>query len=381
MIALGPDAGNPGHWFVDGAELDDAGLASYGAGELYVNLHTPINPGGEIRGQIAPPPVEVLFSNMAGDQEVPAVATAASGIAASTINRDTGALTLHVNAAGADTATASHIHTASAGQNGPVLIGLQQDAGNPGHWSLTGELLDSDSLGDYKAGQLYVNLHTPANPGGEIRSQIMPPDAANFDNADPVVNLASPGSPVSDTVTLTADASDNQGVVEVRFLVDGSLIASDTSAPYSVDWLTTTVPNGDVTLTAEAEDAAGNVGVSADVVVTVQNAAPVTLSMIQTQVFTPTCSGCHSGPTSSALPSGMNLSSTAASFAALVNVASLQVSTLNRVTPSDTANSYLIQKLEGTAAMGVRMPQGGPFLDQATMDMIKQWINDGAPNN
>ena len=381
VIALGPDAGDPGHWFVDGAQLDDASLASYRTGELYVNLHTPINPGGEIRGQIAPPPVEVLFSNMTGDQEVPAVATAASGIAATTVNRDTGALTVHVNASGGDTATASHIHTASAGQNGPVLIGLQQDSGNPGHWSLTGALLDSDSLGDYKAGQLYVNVHTPANPGGEIRGQIMPPDAADFDNIDPVVNLASPGSPVSDTVTLTADASDNQGVVEVRFLVDGSLIASDTTAPYSVEWTTTAVANGDVTLTAEAEDAAGNVGSSPDVVVNVQNAAAVTLSMIQAQVFTPTCSGCHSGPTSSSLPSGMDLSSTANSFAALVNVSSLQVNTLNRVTPGDTANSYLIQKLEGTAAGGVRMPQGGPFLDQATMDMIKQWINDGAPNN
>ena len=381
QVALGPDAGDPGHWFVEGAQLDAAGLTSYRAGQLYVNLHTPINPGGEIRGQIAPPPIEVLFSSMTGDQEVPAVTTAASGIAASTVNRTTGALTLHVNATGADGATASHIHTASTGQNGPVLIGLQQDAGNLGHWSLSDASLDSASLGDYKAGQLYVNLHTPTNPGGEIRGQIMPPDAANFDNIDPVVSLTSPGSPVSDTVTLAADASDNQGVVEVRFLVDGSLIDTDTTAPYSVDWVTTTVANGDVTLTAEAEDAAGNVGVSADVVVTVQNTAPVTLSMIQSQVFTQSCAGCHSGPTSGSLPSGMDLSSTANSFAALVNVTSLQVNTLNRVTPGDTANSYLIQKLEGTAAVGVRMPQGGPFLDQATMDMIKQWINDGAPNN
>ena len=54
---------------------------------------------------------------------------------------------------------------------------------------------------------------------------------------------------------------------------------------------------------------------------------------------------------------------------------------LDRVTPNDTANSYLIQKLKGTQAVGGRMPQGGPFFDQATMDMIKEWINDGAPNN
>jgi mono/diheme cytochrome c family protein len=381
QIGLVQDGGDPGHWSAEGAQLDEASLDSYRAGQLYVNLHTPANPAGEIRGQIAPAPIEVLFSDMTGDQEVPPVATAASGIAASTVNRDTGALTLHVNASGADTATASHIHTASAGQNGPVLIGLQQDAMNLGHWSLDGETLDSDSLGDYKAGQLYVNLHTPANPGGEIRGQVMPPDAAEFDNIDPLITLTSPGSPVSDTVMLMADASDNQGVVEVRFFVDGALIDSDTTAPYSVDWVTTSVANGDVTLTAEAEDANGNVGVSADVVVTVQNTTPVTLTQIWTQVFDQSCSGCHSGPTSNSLPSGMDLSSAANSFAALVNVPSLQVGTLNRVTPGDADNSYLIQKLEGTAAGGSRMPQGGPFLDQETVDMIRQWITDGAPNN
>jgi len=381
VIGLAQDAGDPGHWFVEGAQFDEAGLESYQAGQLYVNLHTPANPAGEIRGQIAPAPIEVLFSDMTGGQEVPAVATAASGIAATTVNRDTGALTLHVNASGADTATASHIHTASEGQNGPVLIALQQDAMDLGHWSLSGESLDSDSLGDYKAGQLYVNLHTPANPGGEIRGQVMPPDAADFDNIDPLITLTSPGSPVSDTVVLMADASDNQGVVEVRFYVDGALIGSDTTVPYSVDWMTTSVANGAVTLTAEAEDATGNIGVSADVVVTVQNVVPVTLTQIQSQVFSQLCSGCHSGPTSNNLPSGMDLSSRANSFAALRNVPSLQVGTLNRVTPGDPDNSYLIQKLEGTASGGQRMPQGGPFLDQATVDMIRQWITDDALDN
>ncbi len=69
------------------------------------------------------------------------------------------------------------------------------------------------------------------------------------------------------------------------------------------------------------------------------------------------------------------------SHASLVNVASLQVPALDRVEPFDADNSYLIQKLDGTAAVGFRMPQGGPFLDQETMDMIRQWIGDGAPDN
>ena len=383
LIALQQDAGDAGHWSVSGAQLDTAGLASFRAGQLYVNLHTPANPGGEIRGQITPAPIEVLFTALSGDQEVPAVVSAAVGIAASTVDRDHGTVTLHVNATGADDATGSHIHTGSAGQNGAVLIGLAQDMADVGHWSVSGAQLDGVGLANYKGGQLYVNLHTPANPGGEIRGQVVPSNAADFDIQAPAVSLTSPGATVSDTVALTADASDDQGVVEVRFLVDGALIASDTTAPYSIDWDTTTAGNGQVTLTAEADDAAGNTGVSADVLVTVQNVTPVTLSMLQAQFLGPTCStsGCHSGPTSNVLPTGMNLTSTANSFAALVNVTSLQVGSLNRVTPGDPDNSYLVQKLEGTAAVGGRMPQGGPFLDQAQIDMVRQWIAEGAMNN
>ncbi len=381
QFGLQQDAADAGHWSLIAAQLDSADLADYLAGRLYFNLHTPANPGGEIRGQIAPPPVEVLFTTMSGDQEVPAVLSAASGIAASTVNRTTGDLTLHLNASGANDATAAHIHNASAGQNGPVLIPLAQDPLDPGHWSADAAQLDDAGLVQYRGGQLYVNLHTPANPGGEIRGQVVPPDAANFDIQAPTVSLTSPGATVSGNVTLEADASDDQGVTVVRFLADGTEIGSDTSAPYTFDWDTTSVADGQVTLTAEAEDAAGNVGVSADVVVTVQNGAAVTLSQIQAQVFTPMCSGCHSGPTSSSLPSGMNLSSAAASHAALVNVASLQVA-LDRVEPGDPDNSYLIRKLEGGPGIsGSRMPQGGPFLDQPMVDMIRQWISDNAPNN
>ena len=77
----------------------------------------------------------------------------------------------------------------------------------------------------------------------------------------------------------------------------------------------------------------------------------------------------------------MNLSTANDSHAALVNVSSLQVAQ-DRVEPGDPDNSYLIRKLEGDAGIvGSRMPQGGPFLDQATIDTIRQWINDGAPNN
>lgn len=113
---------------------------------------------------------------------------------------------------------------------------------------------------------------------------------------------------------------------------------------------------------------------------TVATPAPAgaTLDEIQAAVFTPMCSRCHSGPTGNTLPGGMNLSTADASFAALVGVASLEVPSLSRVLANDPDNSYLIQKLEGTAAVGARMPLGGAALDPAVIANIRTWISNGA---
>ena len=106
--------------------------------------------------------------------------------------------------------------------------------------------------------------------------------------------------------------------------------------------------------------------------------APVTLDEIQAAVFDQSCSGCHSGPPSASLPSGLDLSTADNSFAALVGTASIQVPSLSRVAAGDPDNSYLVQKLEGTAAVGGQMPLGGSPLDPATIEDIRQWIADGA---
>lgn len=105
------------------------------------------------------------------------------------------------------------------------------------------------------------------------------------------------------------------------------------------------------------------------------------LASIQNNIFTPTCSvaGCHSGPPGPNLPAGMDLSSVNASFSSLVNIASFQEPTILRVAVADADNSYLIHKLEGTSAQGSRMPEGGPFLDQAMIDVVRLWIDTGAP--
>src|SRR5207237_889729 len=97
------------------------------------------------------------------------------------------------------------------------------------------------------------------------------------DNVAPVVSLTNPanGAALSGTVSVSANASDNAGVVGVQFQLDGvNLGAEVLSSPYSVSWNTTTAPTGSHTLTAIARDAAGNRTTSNAVTVAVDNTAP-----------------------------------------------------------------------------------------------------------
>lgn len=94
------------------------------------------------------------------------------------------------------------------------------------------------------------------------------------DTTAPSTSITAPagGATVSGTTTVSASASDNVGVSRVEFYAGSSLIGTDTTSPYSVDWNTTGVANGGYSLTTKAYDAAGNVGTSSAVSVTVNNA-------------------------------------------------------------------------------------------------------------
>ena len=93
------------------------------------------------------------------------------------------------------------------------------------------------------------------------------------DTTPPTASITAPanGATVSGTVSVTASASDNVGVTKVEFYADGALRSTDTTSPYSWSWDTTTFANSSHTLVAKAYDAAGNVGTSSNVTVTVSN--------------------------------------------------------------------------------------------------------------
>jgi hypothetical protein len=95
---------------------------------------------------------------------------------------------------------------------------------------------------------------------------------------------------------------------------------------------------------------------------------------IQDTIFTPICTNCHAGASA---PVGLRLDA-ANSYAMLVNVASVEVPAVLRVAPGDPQNSYLVQKIEGRAAVGARMPLGAPPLPQSSIDLVRSWIAGGA---
>lgn len=108
---------------------------------------------------------------LSGTEEVPAVTTSATGTGTIAIKDDksvTGSVTTKEVVG-----VAAHIHLAPAGKNGPPVITLTKKSDN--EWSVPeGSKLTDEQYAAYKAGNLYVNVHSAANKGGEIRAQLKP---------------------------------------------------------------------------------------------------------------------------------------------------------------------------------------------------------------
>lgn len=99
---------------------------------------------------------------------------------------------------------------------------------------------------------------------------------------------------------------------------------------------------------------------------------------IQDEILTPQCatSGCHNGTTS---PLGLNLIE-GKSYNKLVGADSAQTSGLKLVEANNADGSYLIHKIEGTQTGGLQMPLNKPPLSADQMQLIRQWISEGALN-
>lgn len=182
--------GTSGVWTVPtGSFLSGPQLESLRSGNLYMNVHSAANPGGDIRAQIGR---QVWYATLRGAQEVPAVTTSASGTGTFIYDPDTRTLSGSVTTTGL-TGSAAHIHTGAIGVAGPVIIPM---TGGP-TLTLPATVLSADQATELLAGRLYANVHTTANPGGEIRGQLYQPTKNAVmagSNEVPAVTTTSTGS-------------------------------------------------------------------------------------------------------------------------------------------------------------------------------------------
>ena len=114
---------------------------------------------------------QAINVSLSGAQEVPAVSTAASGSGTITIGADQ-SVSGNVTTTGVE-GTMAHIHMAATGQNGPVIVPMTKTADNV--WSIpAGAKLTDAQYQSFKDGNLYINVHSAANRGGEVRGQLKP---------------------------------------------------------------------------------------------------------------------------------------------------------------------------------------------------------------
>lgn len=108
---------------------------------------------------------------LSGMDEVPPVQTSAKGIGTITINDDK-TVSGSVKTSGVR-GTMAHIHEGAPGKNGGVAVPLEKKG--EGEWVVpAGAKLTDDQYKAFKAGNLYVNVHSDAHKGGEIRGQLKP---------------------------------------------------------------------------------------------------------------------------------------------------------------------------------------------------------------
>ena len=104
-----------------------------------------------------------------------------------------------------------------------------------------------------------------------------------------------------------------------------------------------------------------------------------TFTRVQNEIFTPNCTavGCHDRI---GRQEGMLLVPGEA-YTNIVNVPSNQMPALMRIRPGDAPNSYLYRKIVGAGIANDRMPQGGPYLNDSQIALVRNWIRRGAPND
>jgi fibronectin type 3 domain-containing protein len=220
----------------------------------------------------------------AGNHSLTAIATDTSGNSATSApvavvvnNADTTPPTVGITSPANGATVGGTINvTANATDNVAVAsVQFQLDGANLGSPVATAPYSISWNTTGATAGNHTLTAIATDTSGNAATSSAVSVIVSNSDTIPPTVSMTAPlaGSTVSGSVTVSANASDNVGVVGVQFLLNGNPLGSEvTAAPYSISWDTTTVVNGSYALSAVARDAAGNQATSSTESVAVSNA-------------------------------------------------------------------------------------------------------------
>ena len=199
--------------------LTNAQISDLMEDSVYFNVHTAANPSGEIRGQMNFE-TDYLFTAVAnGAQEVPTVTTTATAVGSFIASRVTGKITYNIVANGLSGAiTGAHLHFGNVGVSGPVSLTLSS-SGN----TLSGTVAVTNAIFDSLANnRMYLNIHTTANPNGEIRGQVLyAGDGIGFDG---IINGAQEApTPVTTTAmgALAANIRPNLDTLDYVIQVNG----------------------------------------------------------------------------------------------------------------------------------------------------------------
>ncbi len=157
-------------------------------GNLYIAVHTALNPNGELRGQIFRLAREGFVADIDGMQSIPSNNSTATGSGIVTYDRNRTSLHYMITATGlSGPIAAAHFHKGIAGTSGAVIYELNfVNNGAFGYWDQMSStpFNNAQSLTFRRGDSVYVNFHTANFPNGEIRGQFI----RNYTNNGPILN-------------------------------------------------------------------------------------------------------------------------------------------------------------------------------------------------
>ncbi len=217
--------------------IGDGGLDSLRRRLFYANVHTTKATGGEIRGNFMPLANNYYTANLSPINEVPPLGGTAAGAVKAELLGDRLTITgSFANLSGdfnRNVAGGAHIHTGATGTNGGIAVALKTDTnpdnkGGRFYSDSNSVTLTAGQILDLQTGNLYVNVHTTANAGGEIRGQLLfEPNA--FPTA-PAITSPAPGDTIrtglrpDSTYSITWSAATDPDNNPLVYMIQASIV-------------------------------------------------------------------------------------------------------------------------------------------------------------